>query len=133
MTASTGGAAAPQAQSSGLRVAPVDAKTTAVDVTMGRFIGVPDTPRQDQTWALPACFQTSTAQPQCEVIERPKQTVRLNGCERPASATNSSAVFANADSRGYYFPEYSPESARALARRVSRYSPKCPRTRSPGS
>jgi aminopeptidase N len=94
----------------------VDDKTTTVDVTMGRFIGVPGAPSQDQTWALPACFNTSKAHLQCEVIERPKQTVRLNGCERPASATKSSAVFANADSRGYYFSEYSPESARALAR-----------------
>ena len=94
----------------------IDEKTTGVDVTMGRFIGVPGAPRENQTWTLPACLQTPAGQARCEVIERPKETVRLNGCERPASGTDMSLIFANADSRGYYFTEYSPDTARALAR-----------------
>ena len=57
-------------------------KTTEVDVAMGRFVGVPGAPREAQTWTLPACFETSAGQPRCEVIERPKQTVRLNGCDK---------------------------------------------------
>jgi aminopeptidase N len=53
------------------------------------------------------------------VIERPKQTVQLNGC----GTTEGDAVFANTDSRGYYFTEYSPEAARALARSSSTLKP----------
>jgi aminopeptidase N len=53
------------------------------------------------------------------VIERPKQTVQLNGCGK----TEGDAVFANPDSRGYYFTEYSPEAARALARSSSTLKP----------
>jgi aminopeptidase N len=92
-------------------------KTTEVDLMMGRFVGVPGAPREDQTWTLPACLKTSSGQPRCEVIERPKQTVRLDGCEKSSQpADGQTAVFANADSRGYYFTEYSPEAVRMLAR-----------------
>ena len=92
--------------------------TTEVDLTMERFIGVPGAAREAQTWTLPACLQASSGQPRCEVIDRPKQTIRLNGCEKPSPATanGTSLVFANAESRGYYFTEYSPETVRALAR-----------------
>ena len=82
---------------------------------IGRFIGVPGSPRGEQTWTLPACLKTASGQPRCEVIERPKQTVQLNGCGK----TEGDAVFANADSRGYYFTEYAPDAARALARSSS--------------
>jgi aminopeptidase N len=89
----------------------VAGKTTEVDLAMGRFIGAPGAPREEQTWTLPACLKTASGQPRCEVIDRPKQTVQLNGCGK----TGGDAVFANSDSRGYYFTEYSPEDARALA------------------
>jgi aminopeptidase N len=97
----------------------VAGKTTAVDLTMERFIGVPGSPREEQTWTLPACLKTPSGQPRCEVIERPKQTVQLNGC----SETEGDAVFANTDSRGYYFTEYSPDAARALARSATTLKP----------
>jgi aminopeptidase N len=93
----------------------VAGKTTEVDMAMGRFIGVPGSPREEQTWTLPACLKTASGQPRCEVIDRPKQSVQLNGC----SKTEGDAVFANSDSRGYYFTEYSPEAARALAQSSS--------------
>jgi aminopeptidase N len=93
----------------------VAGKTTEVDLTMGRFIGAPGAPREEQTWTLPACLKTASGQPRCEVIDRPKQTVQLNGCGK----TGGDAVFANSDSRGYYFTEYSPEAARALAQSSS--------------
>jgi aminopeptidase N len=89
----------------------VAGKTTEVDLTMGRFIGVPGAPREEQTWTLPACLKTASGAPRCEVIDRPKQTIQLNGC----STIDGDAVFANSDSRGYYFTEYSPDAARALA------------------
>jgi aminopeptidase N len=104
----------------GAPVLSVEARCTAnqgtdVDLAMGRFIGVPGAPRQDQTWALPACLKPVAGQPRCEVIDRPKQTVQLNGCQQ-ATPDASAVVFANADNRGYYFTEYSPVTVRALAR-----------------
>jgi aminopeptidase N len=93
----------------------VAGKTTEVDLTMGRFVGAPGAPREEQTWTLPACLKIASGQPRCEVIDRPKQTVQLNGCGK----TGGDAVFANSDSRGYYFTEYSPEAARALAQSSS--------------
>jgi len=63
------------------------------------------------TWTMPACLNTASGQPRCEVLDRSKQTVQLNGCGN----AEADAVFANSDSRGYYFTEYSPEAARALA------------------
>ncbi len=94
-------------------------KTTEVDLTMGRFIGVPGAPRQNQTWTLPVCIQAAAGQPRCEVMERPKQTVRLNGCSSTASGTDGNPIFVNADSRGYYFTEYRPTWFSALARSAS--------------
>jgi len=90
-------------------------QTTEVDLTMGRFIGVPGAPREEQTWTLPVCLQPLSGQPRCEVVERPRQAVRLNGCANPSQG-DAGPVFANADSRGYYFTEYSPDAVRDLAR-----------------
>jgi aminopeptidase N len=90
-------------------------KTTEVDLAMGRFIGVPDAPRENRTWTLPVCIQAGPGQPRCEAIDRTRQTVKLNGCNT-AQATDGNPIFVNADSRGYYFTEYSPEMVRTLAR-----------------
>jgi aminopeptidase N len=101
----------------------VASKTTEVDLTMERFIGVPGAPREKQTWTLPVCLQTASGQPRCEVIDRPKQTVTLSGCTNTAQASGASVVFANADSRGYYFSEYSPVTVRALAQSATALDP----------
>ena len=61
------------------------------DGTLHRRAG--RTARRAQTWTLPVCFETSAGQPRCEVIERPKQTVRLNGCDN--ASRRSRPVFAN--------------------------------------
>jgi aminopeptidase N len=90
-------------------------KATEVDLTMGRFIGVPGAPRESRTWTLPVCIQAGTGQPRCEVVDRRKQTVRLNACSNTGQASGGSPVVVNADSRGYYFTEYSPDVVRALA------------------
>jgi aminopeptidase N len=92
-------------------------KTTEVDLSMSRFVGVPGAPREDQTWTLPACLKSASGQPRCEVIERPRQTITLNGCERSSPVADAPlAVLVNPDSLGYYFTEYSPETVRALAK-----------------
>ena len=80
--------------------------TGELDVQMGRFIGIPGATAASQTWTLPACFRTPGGQPRCEVVDRPRQTIRAGTCQ---------PTVANADSRGYYFSDYSPESVRALA------------------
>ena len=67
-----------------------------------------------QTWTLPVCFKANDGQPRCEVIDAPEQTVSAPGCDN---------VFANADSRGYYFTEYTPDAVRALARRDAALKP----------
>ena len=82
---------------------------------MGRFIGVPGAPRENQTWTLPVCIEAGTGQPRCEVIDRQKQSIRVNGCSSTQGA-DANPVFVNADSRGYYFTEYSPGMVQALAR-----------------
>src|SRR4030095_9633616 len=92
-------------------------KTTEVDLSMSRFVGVPGAAREDHTLTPPRCLKGSSGQPRCEVMDRPKQTFQLNGCEKNSHGPDApAAVFANANSRGYYFTEYSAEAFRALAR-----------------
>ena len=82
-------------------------RTNEVTVTVDRFLGTPDAkPSQQQTWTLPVCFKTRSGAPRCEAIDRREATIRLDGC---------GPVFANADSRGYYFTDYAPDQVRALA------------------
>ena len=78
-----------------------------ISVAQSRFVGTPGAPGQPQTWTLPVCFKTNQGQPRCELIDRAEQTSKAAGCD---------SVFANADARGYYITEYSPEAARALGK-----------------
>jgi aminopeptidase N len=82
------------------------AGTGELEVRMERFIGVPGAPPSPQTWTLPACFKTSEGRPRCELIDRPRQTFRGGSCQQS---------FANADSRGYYFTDYTTEAVRSLS------------------
>jgi aminopeptidase N len=93
-------------------------KTTEVDLTMGRFVGVPGAPRENQTWTLPVCLQDGNGHIRCEVIDRQKQSIRVNGCSS-TQAADANPIFVNAESRGYYFTEYSPGMVHALARSAS--------------
>ena len=88
---------------------------TDITLVQQRFVGTPGAPAPaGQTWAMPVCLQASDSQPRCEVLDRPRQTLSAPGCAN---------VFANADSRGYYFTEYSPDAARALARSAVELKP----------
>ena len=92
--------------------------SSEITLAQSRLLIAADRSSEPRTWTLPACFKTgdgttgsttgSTAR--CEVIERPTQAVKTSGC---------GGVFANADARGYYISEYSPEAVRDLARRPS--------------
>ncbi len=73
-----------------------------------RFIGsLGAPPPAPQTWVFPACFKTTGGEPRCQVIERPTVITPGAGCDN---------VFANADARGYYLTEYTPDAVRALAK-----------------
>jgi aminopeptidase N len=82
------------------------AGTGELEVRMERFLGVPGAPPSPQAWTLPACFKTSDGQPRCELIDRPRQTFRVGSCQQS---------FANANSRGYYFTDYTTEAVRSLS------------------
>jgi aminopeptidase N len=80
--------------------------TARIAVGQSRFVGAPGAPvPAPQTWTIPACFKTPTGQPRCEIVDRREQTTTGPAC---------SNVFVNADARGYYLSDYSPEAVRAL-------------------
>ena len=85
-------------------------KSSEVAVAQSRLLAIPDKSSQPRTWTLPACLRTSDNKARCEVIDKPTQTVAVSGCD---------AVFANADARGYYVSDYTPENVRALTQRSS--------------
>ena len=70
-------------------------------------------PPSGQLWAVPVCFKTNGA-PRCQVLEQRQQTLQAPGCNN---------VFANADGRGYYFTEYTPDAVRALAKSAAGLKP----------
>ena len=88
---------------------------TEITLSQRRFIGTPATGAPStQTWTTPVCARGNDGRPICEVLERRQQTLSAQGC---------ADVFANADSRGYYLTEYSPEAVRTLTRNASGLKP----------
>ena len=89
--------------------------STEVTLHQERFTGVsPSMGPAGPIWAVPVCVTTGNGQPRCEVLDRRDRTYTVPAC---------TSVFANADSRGYYFSEYTPDAVRALARRVHELAP----------
>ena len=90
---------------------------SSADVTLSqeRFIGTPGASAPaGQTWTMPVCLKANDGQPHCDVLDQQQQTRSAPACEN---------VFANADSRGYYFTEYAPDAVRTLARSAAGPSP----------
>jgi len=90
-----------------------------ITLSQARFVGTPGAGSGSgavppQTWTVPVCFKATDGQPRCEVLDRPAQTFTASGC---------SNIFANADSRGYYFTEYTPAAVRALSASVAGLKP----------
>jgi aminopeptidase N len=84
---------------------------TEITLSQQRFTGTPGAPTPpSDPWTVPVCFKANDGRPRCEVFDRREQTIAAPGCDN---------VFANADARGYYFSEYSPETVRALAKSVN--------------
>ena len=84
-------------------------KASEVALAQSRLLVGPEQSSEPRTWTLPACLKPGDGKASCEVVEKPAQTAPVNGCE---------AVFANADARGYYVSDYTPEAVRALAKRT---------------
>jgi aminopeptidase N len=84
-------------------------KSSDVALTQSRLIVAPDRSSEPRTWTLPACLRASDGTARCEVVETPALTATVSGCD---------PVFANADARGYYVSDYTPEAVRALTKRT---------------
>jgi len=85
--------------------------TSEVRISQQRFFGTPESgapaSSASQLWTIPVCFSRQGEAPRCELMKEPTQTFRAPGCGTP---------FVNAESRGYYFAEYTPEVTLALGR-----------------
>jgi aminopeptidase N len=78
-----------------------------IDLKVSRFLGTPGAPPAPQTWTLPVCLKASGGQARCELVDRPERTIQINSC---------GAAFANADSRGYYFTDYTADTVGGFAK-----------------
>ena len=85
-------------------------RSSDVAVAQSRLLAIPERSSEPRTWSLPACLRTSDNKVSCAVVDRPTQTVAAGGCD---------PVFANADGRGYYVSDYTPEAVRELTKRSS--------------
>ena len=84
------------------------ASSSEISIAQSRLLIGADRSSEPRTWTFPACFKASDGKARCEVIDRPAQVATTSGC---------ASVFVNADARGYYITEYSPEAVRDLASR----------------
>ena len=91
-------------------------RDTSLEITLHqeRFSGGAPSAAGGPTWTVPVCFTTGTGAPRCEVLDRRDDTYTMPTC---------ASTFANADSRGYYFTDYTPDAVRALARRARELTP----------
>ena len=81
--------------------------TNEIDLKVGRFMGTPGAPPAAQTWTMPVCVKAAGGQARCELINRAEQTRKIDGC---------GTTFANADSRGYYFSDYTADTIGQFAK-----------------
>jgi aminopeptidase N len=75
--------------------------TTQIELKVGRFTGMPGAAPAPQTWILPVAVKDAKGQTRYELIDRAERTIKVEGC---------GTVFANADSRGYYFTDYTADT-----------------------
>jgi aminopeptidase N len=81
--------------------------TNEIDLSVRRFMGTPGASPTPQTWTMPVCLKTANGQARCELIDRAEQTRKVEGC---------GATFANAESRGYYFTDYTADTVGRFAK-----------------
>jgi puromycin-sensitive aminopeptidase len=80
-----------------------------ITVAQQRFFadGARMTSESPEVWQIPVCFRTPAGQPSCELLSQKTQVFTRDTCEPWISA--------NADGRGYYRAEYTPELAARIA------------------
>jgi aminopeptidase N len=71
--------------------------TDTIELKVGRFMGTPGASPAPQTWTLPVAVKMANGQTRYELLDRAERTIKVEGC---------GATFLNADSRGYYFTDY---------------------------
>jgi aminopeptidase N len=81
--------------------------TNEIALKVGRFIGTPAANPAPQTWTLPVSLKLANGQSRYELLDRPERTIKVEGC---------GATFANADSRGYYFTDYTVDTTGQFAK-----------------
>jgi len=80
---------------------------TRLQITMGRFMGTPGAAPAPQTWTLPVALKLPDGGSRYELIDRAERTITVAGC---------GPIFANADSRGYYFTDYTADAVGRFAK-----------------
>ena len=81
--------------------------TGEIELHVNRFSGTPGASAAPQTWTVPVCLKGANGQARCELIDRSERTIKTDSCRAP---------FANADSRGYYFTDYTADTVASLAK-----------------
>ncbi len=85
--------------------------TSEIDLKVGRFMGTPGSSPAPQMWTLPVALKLPNGQIRYELIDRAERTIKVEGC---------GATFANADSRGYYFTDYTADTVGQFAKSPAR-------------
>jgi aminopeptidase N len=81
--------------------------TSEIELKVGRFMGTPGASPAPQTWMLPVALRMPNGQTRYELLDRAERTITVEGC---------GATFANADSRGYYFTDYTADTVGRFAK-----------------
>lgn len=80
---------------------------TQIELKVARFMGTPGSSATPQTWTLPVALKAANGQVKYELVDRAERTIKIDGC---------GATFANADSRGYYFTDYTADTVGRFAK-----------------
>ncbi len=72
-----------------------------------RYVRDPAAPKIPQVWQIPVCLRGSSGRIVCDVLDAPKETIKLDECP--------TWMVGNAGARGYYRTAASPELVRQLA------------------
>ena len=82
--------------------------TNQFELKVGRFMGTPGATPSPQTWTLPVALKLANGQTRYELVDRSERTIKVEGC---------GATYANADSRGYYFTDYTADATGQFAKK----------------
>ena len=85
--------------------------TSEIALKVGRFVGTPGSSAAAQTWTLPVSIKMPNGATRYELLDRPERTIKVDGC---------GPTFANADSRGYYFTDYTADTVGQFAKNPAR-------------